>query len=69
MCQWIQTHFPAFLWEEKTRVHVLSAGSKRKALERCFLFAFILFLSSLNFYSTPKFELLIFQRSGLAGRF
>lgn len=70
MCQWSQIHFPAFLREEKTRVHMLSAGSKRKEPERASnLFILIIFLSSFDFYSTPQFELFIFQCLGLAGRF
>lgn len=70
MRQWSQIHFPAFLQEEKTRVPMLSAGSKSKELERASnLFILIIFLYSLDFYSTPQFELLIFQCLGLAGRF
>ena len=49
---------------------MLSAGSKSKEPERASkLFVLIIFLSSLDFYSTPQFELLIFQCLGLAGRF
>lgn len=70
MCQWSQTHFPGFLQEDKTRVHMLPAGSKSKEPESTSnLFILIIFLSSLDFYSTPQFELLIFQCLGLAGRF
>lgn len=70
MCQWSQIHFPAFLLEEKTRVHMLSVCSKSKKPEKASnLFILIIFLSSLDIYSTPQFELLIFQCLGLAGRF
>lgn len=70
MCQWSQIHFPAFLPEEKTRVHVLPAGSESKEPESASnLFILIMFLSRLDSYSTPQFERLIFQCLGLAGRF
>lgn len=49
---------------------MLSACSKSKKPEKASnLFIFIIFLSSLDIYSTPQFELPIFQCLGLAGRF
>lgn len=50
----VEIHFPAFLQKERRRVHMFSAGSKSKKPERASnLFILILFLSSLDFYSTP----------------
>jgi len=52
------------------RAHMFSASSKCEEPERASnLFMLITFLSSLDFYTTPQFELLIFQCLGLTGRF
>lgn len=60
--------FPIFFWEEKTRHPCAFCRLKKPGARESIQSGHIYPLSSLDFHSTPQFEL-IFQCLGLAGRF